>query len=40
MCAIDQGALRCPWRCEIQCGGGTDHATINTNFMPDFEQTI
>ena len=23
MCAIDQGALRCPYRSEIQNGGGT-----------------
>ena len=40
MCAIDQGALRCPCRFEIQYGGGMDLATMNTNFMPDFEQKI
>ena len=39
-CAIDQGALRCPCRCGIQYGGSTDHATINTNFMPEFKQKI
>ena len=24
MCAIDQGALRCPCKCEIQYGGSMD----------------
>ena len=24
MCAIDQGASRCPCKCEIQYGGSTD----------------
>ena len=32
MCAIDQGALLCPCKCEIQYGGSTDqkHTCLST----------